>query len=151
MENTMENKEIDFVARHYRKGRFAADAGWRRLGIVRMSLWKRYRAAAAVAATVILSATATILYKEYHVDDVPQQTISVENAGPLTQVKVIDFENAPLPEIVRQIETVYGVKVEGVPASPEKYLLSLHYEGTPADLISVINSILETEMTVTDK
>lgn len=151
MENTMENKEIDFVARHYRKGRFAVDAGWRRLGIAPVSVWRKYRAAAAVAATVILSAAATILYKEYHVDDVPQQTISVENAGPLTQVKVIDFENAPLPEVVRQIEAVYGVKVDGVPASPEKYVLSLHYEGTPADLISVINSILETEMTVTEK
>lgn len=84
-------------------------------------------------------------------DDAPQQTIPVETVSPLAEVKVIDFENAPLPEVVRQIESVYGVKVEEVPASPERYVLSLHYEGTPTDLISVINGILETEMTVTEQ
>lgn len=147
----MKNTEVDFIARRYRKGRFSPDAGWRRLGIAPVSVWRRYRIAAAVAATVILSATATILYREYHLNDVPQQTIPVETVSPLAEVKVIDFENAPLPEVVKKIESVYGVKVNDVPASPEKYVLSLHYEGTPTDLISVINDILGTEMTVTEK
>lgn len=147
----MKNKEIDFIARRYRKGRFSPDAGWRRLGIAPVSLWRRYRVAAAVAVTVILSATATILYKEYCLNDVPQQTVPVETVSPLVEVKVIDFENAPLPEVVKKIETVYGVKVESVPASPEEYVLSLHYEGNPTDLISAINDILETKMTVTEK
>lgn len=149
----MENKEVDFIARRYKKGRFSPDAGWRRLGIAPVSIWKRYRVAAAVAATVILSATATILYREYRMDDVPQQTMPVkaQTISPLAEVKVIDFENAPLPEVVKKIESVYGVKVEGVPASPEEYELSLHYEGTPTDLISVINEILGTQMTVAEK
>ncbi|MDE5935206.1 MAG: hypothetical protein K2G95_05485 [Muribaculaceae bacterium] len=147
----MKNKEVDFIARRYKKGRFSPDAGWHRLGIAPVSLWRRYRVAAAVAATVILSATATILYREYHLNDVPQQTIPVETVGPLAEVKVIDFENAQLPEVVKKIESVYGVKVEGLPASPEGYVLSLHYEGTPTDLISVINAILGTKMTVMEK
>lgn len=149
----MENKEVDFIARRYKKGRFSPDAGWRRLGIAPVSIWRRYRVAAAVAATVILSATATILYREYRMDDVPQQTMPVkaQTISPLAEVKVIDFENAPLPEVVKIIESVYGVKVEGVPASPEEYVLSLHYEGTPTDLISVINEILGTQMTVAEK
>lgn len=149
----MENKEVDFIARRYKKGRFSPDAGWHRLGIAPVSIWKRYRVAAAVAATVILSATATILYREYRIDDVPQQTMPVkaQTISPLAEVKVIDFENAPLPEVVKKIESVYGVKVEGVPASPEEYVLSLHYEGTPTDLISVINEILGTQMTVAEK
>ena len=147
----MKNKEIDFIARRYRKGRFVPDAGWHRLGITPVSIWKKYRIAAAVAATILLSATATILYREYRMDDVPQQTIPVEAVSPLAEVKIIDFENAPLPEVVKKIESVYGVKVEGVPASPEGYVLSLHYEGTPTDLISVINDILGTEMAVTEK
>lgn len=149
----MENKEVDFIARRYKKGRFSPDAGWRRLGIAPVSIWKRYRVAAAVAATVILSATATILYREYRLEDVPQQTMPVktQTISPLAEVKVIDFENAPLPEVVKIIESVYGVKVEGVPASPEEYELSLHYEGTPTDLISVINEILGTQMTVAEK
>ena len=149
----MKNKEIDFIARRYKKGRFSPDAGWHRLGIAPVSKWRRYRVAAAVAATVILSATATILYREYRMDDVPQQTMPVKTQpiSPLAEVKVIDFENAPLPEVVKKIESVYGVKVEGVPASPEGYVLSLHYEGTPTDLISVINEILGTQMTVAEK
>lgn len=147
----MINKEVDFIARRYRTGRFVPDAGWRRLGIAPVSLWRRYRVAAAVAATVILSASAAILYREYSVNDVQQQTVPIETVSPLAEVKAIDFENAPLPEVIKKIESVYGVKVEGVPASPEGYVLSLHYEGTPTDLISVINDILETQMTVTEK
>ena len=146
----MKNKEIDFIARRYRKGRFSPDAGWHRLGIAPVSIWRR-RVAAVVVATVILSATATILYREYRLDDIPQQTVPSETVSPLAEVKVIDFENAPLPDVINKIESVYGVKVKGVPASPEGYVLSLHYEGTPTDLISVINDILETKMTVTEK
>lgn len=147
----MKNKEVDFIARRYKKGRFSPDAGWRRLGIAPVSIWRRYRIAAAVAATVILSATATILYREYRMDDVPQQTIPVETVSPLAEIKAIDFENAPLPDVIKKIETVYNVKVNGIPASPEEYELSLHYEGTPTDLISVINEILGTQMTVAEK
>lgn len=147
----MISKEVDFIARRYRTGRFVPDAGWRRLGIAPVSLWRRYRVAAAVAATVILSASAAILYREYRVNDVQQQIVPIETVSPMAEVKVIDFENAPLPEVIKKIESVYGVKVEGVPASPEEYVLSLHYEGTPTDLISVINDILETQMTVMEK
>lgn len=147
----MENKEIDFISRRYKKGRFSSDSGWQRLGIVQSSKWRIYRVAAAVAATVILSATAAIVYKEYRLDEVPQQTAPVKTVNPLVQVKVIDFENAPLPEVIKKIESVYGIKIEGIPDSPEQYVLSLHYEGTPTDLISVINDILETKMTVTEE
>ena len=149
----MKNKEVDFIARRYKKGRFSPDAGWQRLGIAPVSKWRRYRVAAAVAATVILSATATILYREYRMEDMPQQTMPVktQTISPLAEVKTIDFENAPLPDVINKIETVYNVKVNGIPDSPEEYELSLHYEGTPTDLISVINDILGTEMTVTER
>lgn len=147
----MKNKEVDFIARRYKKGRFSPDAGWRCLGIAPISIWRRYRVAVAVAATVILSATAAIVYKEYRMDEIPQQTAPVNITNPLAEVKVIDFENAPLPDVIKKIETVYNVKVNGIPASPEEYELSLHYEGTPTDLISVINDIIGTEMTVTEK
>ena len=147
----MNNKEIDFIARRYRKGRFSTEAGWRRLDIAPVSPWRRYRVAAAVVAAVVMSATAAILYREYQIDDVPQPAIQVNTVSPLAEVKAIDFENAPLPDVVKKIEQVYGVKVEGVPTSTKGYELSLHYEGTPTELISVINDILGTEMTVSEK
>lgn len=147
----MKNKEVDFIARRYKKGRFSPDAGWQRMGIAPVSIWRRYRVAAAVAATVILSATATVLYREYRMDDEPKQAAPVVTVNPLAVVKVIDFEETPLPEVIKKIESVYNVKIDNIPDNPEDYELSLHYEGTPADLISVINDILETQMTVAEK
>lgn len=147
----MKNKEVDFIARRYKKGRFSPDAGWQRMGIAPISIWRRYRVAAAVAATVILSATATVLYREYRMDDEPKQAAPVVTVNPLEVVKVIDFEETPLPEVIKKIESIYNVKIDNIPDNPEDYELSLHYEGTPAVLISVINDILETQMTVAEK
>lgn len=147
----MENKDIDFVARHYRKGMFSVRAGWRRLGIGTALRIRRLRIAASIAVMVIISATAAIIYKENRVTAIPEQTETVWTAGALSDVKVIDFEDASLAEVVKKIETTYGVKVEDLPESPEEYRLSLHYEGTPVDLIAVINEILGTQMTVTER
>lgn len=147
----MKNEEIEFIARHYREGHFSAAEGWRKLGIAHISYWKRFRVAAAVAVAVILSATATILYREYRIDDVPQRQETVNVASPLAEVKVIDFENAPLAEVVDKIEMTYNVRVENVPDSSDNYVLSLHYEGTPSELVAVINDILGTQMTVAER
>ena len=69
----------------------------------------------------------------------------------MAEIKVIDFENASLSDVVKKIEEVYNVKVENLPGNDKVYRLSLHYEGTPTDLIGVINDILNTQMTVTEK
>lgn len=147
----MENKDIDFVARHYRKDRFGTNLGWRRLGVAPVSLWKRYRVSAAIAALVVLSASAALIYQEYRKVDISQQSVETPVSSPLAEVKVIDFENVSLNEVVKKIEEVYNVKVENLPDKDKEYLLSLHYEGTPTDLICVINDILDTQMTVTEK
>lgn len=147
----MEDKGIGFVARHYREGLFSVKDGWHRLGIGMSVRMRRYRIAAAVSAVVVLSASAAIIYHEYRAGSVPEQAETVQTVNPMAEVKVIDFEKAPLPEVIGQIETVYGIRVEGIPESPEHYELSLHYEGTPTDLISTINEILGTQMTVTEK
>lgn len=147
----MKSKEIDYIARRYRKGYFSPDSGWRRLRIAPVPHWKRYRVAAAVAATIVLSATAALIYQEYKTVNVPQQTVETTVASSLAEVRVIDFENASLIDVVRKIEEVYGVKVENLPEQGDEYELSLHYEGTPTDLISVINDILGTQMTVAEK
>lgn len=145
-------KQIDFIARHYRRGRFATDAAWRRMGLGSASRWRRLRVAAAVAGVVVLSATAAVLYKVYPAREAtPTEVASPAHFSPLAQVRVIDFENAALPDVVASIEAVYGVRVENLPASPEEYELSLHYEGTPADLVATINDILGTEMTVREQ
>lgn len=146
----MQNNDIDFIARRYRKGRFSAESGWRRLGIAPSFQLRRLRVAAAIAVTVILSATAAIIYNVYRVDDVSQPA-PIEAVSPMSEVRAIDFENATLYEVVKKIEAIYGVRIDNLPERPEEYRLSLHYEGTPAELIATINDILGTQMTVTEK
>ncbi|MDE7081882.1 MAG: DUF4974 domain-containing protein [Muribaculaceae bacterium] len=148
----MDNKDIDFIARRYRKGRFDADTGWSGLGLTPPpSRWKRYRVAAAVAATVVLSATAALIYHTYRAVEMPHHTVQTPAINSLVEVKVIDFENASLAEVVKRIEEVYNVKVGNLPENDKDYRLSLHFEGTPTDLIDLINDILDTQMTVTER
>lgn len=147
----MDSKDIDFVARHYRKGLFSVRAGWRRLGIGTAVRIRGLRIVAAIAAMVILSGTAAIIYRNNRAEDVQEQSVPVRTVGSLDEVKVIDFEDASLTDVVAKIESTYDVKVGGLPESPEEYRLSLHYEGTPVDLIATINDILGTQMTVTEK
>ena len=148
----MENKEIKFIAERYKKGRFSTDKGWNRLGIRPVSIWRKYRVAAAVSAAVVLTASAAIIYKVTTVPSVPMETeISMPTVAAKDVVKVIDFENTTLPVVVEKINETYNVKVTGIPETPEEYRLSLHYEGTASDLVETINEILGTELTVAEK
>lgn len=147
----MQNKEIDFIARHYRKGRFDTAVAWSRLGIGAAARRRRLRIAAAIAGLVILSASAGFLIHEYNTVTQTQQTQEIHVESPMQTVRVIDFDNAPLDKVIETVESVYGVRVIGVPDAAENYSLSLHYEGTPADLIAAINEILGTRMEVVEK
>lgn len=147
----MQNKEIDFIARHYRKGRFDTAVAWSRLGIGATARSRRLRIAAAIAGLVILSASAGFLIHEYNTVSHPQQPQETHAESPMQTVRVIDFDNAPLEKVIETIESVYGVRVIGVPDAAENYSLSLHYKGTPADLIAAINEILGTSMEVVEK
>ena len=145
----MDEKEIMFVARHYRKGCFSVEKGWRRLGIGITSKWWWLRVAAAVAATIVLSATAAVIYRHY-ATLAPTESVAANEVQPteIPVVKVIDFENTPLTEVVERIRETYGVEVRNVPENADSYRLSLHYEGTAEDLVDTINDILYTEMEV---
>lgn len=145
----MEEKQIEFVAKHYRHGKFDAGKGWKRLGIAPSGWLRRIRVAAAVAGVVALTAVAAVIYNHYSIPQSPEQPQPVQVAVPtLEAVKVIDFDNAPLPTVIAEIREVYGVEIANVPANAEAYRLSLHYEGNVADLVDAINDILGTEMEV---
>lgn len=142
-----ENEDLTFVARHYRRGMFDAGSGWRRLGIVYPTRWRRFRVAAAVAGVIVVSATATVLYRQYRVEST-MDAVTDTPVVPVAAVRVIDFENTPLPDVVARIKEVYGVEIGGVPADASAYHLSLHYEGNVVDLVEAINDILSIELTV---
>ncbi len=138
-------KDVTYIARRYRKGRFSADRGWKRLGIGLPVRWRRLRVAAAVASAVVLSAVGAIVYHLYDLQDTPA---TVQPEIHAEEVKVIDFEDAALTTVVAKISEVYGVKVTGVPDNADDYRLSLHYEGNVDALIETINEILGTKMAV---
>lgn len=143
-----EEKSIEFVAKHYRTGKFNADRGWKRLGIVRWFWnWKRISAAAAVG-VVVISAAAFAVYENYFAETTPHQEVITNTASPAYMVKAIDFENAPLPRVIESIENTYGVRISNIPEDAEGFNLSLHYEGNAFELVETINDILDINLTV---
>lgn len=145
-----ENKEIKFIARHYRKGLFEVEPALRRIHPTIRRWWTPARIAAVSAIVVVMSATAAIIVRNtYFKDEItPQQQVKTTEAPVVAIIRVIDFEETPLPLVVEKIKETYGVEVIGVPENAEDYKLSLHYEGSAADLLDTINDILETEMQV---
>lgn len=146
----MKQEEITYIAERYRKGRFSADKAWGRLGIAHVPVWRRLRVAAVIASVVALSAAAVIVYN-LHTPSSTHDEMSVEKheaTSVKTEIRVIDFENTPLPDVIAKIQETYGVEVTGIPDNAGEIHLSLHYEGNAVDLIATINEILDTHMKV---
>lgn len=143
-------KEIKFIARHYRKGLFDREKALRRIGIRHNRWWTPIKVAAASVAFVVLGATAAIIVHKEYSAPAPQaiETTNTPTVAPMAEVKVIDFENATLPVVVSRIKEVYGVEVVNLPENADDYKLSMHYEGTAADLVDTINETLGTDIKV---
>lgn len=141
-------KNIDFVAKHYRKGAFSSEKGLHRIGFGPARRWKPYRIAAAVVTFVALTATASFfIYNEYSSEEVITEKVqtaeTTESGVDLKTERVIDFDNAPLTVVVDEIKRVYGVEVTGLPENASEYRLTLRYEGNVVDLLNTINEILD--------
>lgn len=156
----MENKETDFIARHYRHGLFNADRALQALGIRRAGWLHRWHTAAAVAFIAVAGAVAAVVISTRSDQNAAPKTeaeksIDVpaahQSPSPGAEIIVLDFDDAPLTEIVAQIESSYGVTIQGIPANASEIRLTLHFEGNVDDLIATINAMLDTEMTVITK
>ena len=147
----MEDKNVDFVAKHYRKGAFSAEKALHRMGFAVRNRWKPLRIAASVAAVVAVTAVASvIIHNEYAAKEQPSDIVIERPAasGDVKIVRSIDFDDVPLPVVVEEIRKVYGVEVTGLPEEAGSYRLTLHYEGNVKDLIATINEILDTKLSV---
>lgn len=155
----MDNKDIDFVARNYRRGLFDANRAWKAFGFRRTGLFRRWQVAASVAVLVAVGAVAAVVVvTRPDVTQAPQPAIQPttpatvhEPAAQAPASIAIDFDDAPLTEVVARIESLYGVKVENVPYDASDLRLTLHFEGNASDLVENINVLLDTEMTVQPK
>lgn len=147
------DKEIDFVARRYRRGAFSAKKAWLGMGLASPSRWRRGRVAAAIAAVMVVGAAAAVvgynLFKPVARMEGP--AVVRDEVRPTEAVRVIEFDNAPLPDVVEKIERVYRVPISGVPADAKPFRLTLRYEGNVCDLLDRINEIFDLRLEVVVK
>ena len=120
---------MSYIAKRYRKGRFSADKGWKRLGIASSFRVRRMRIAAAIASFVVLTGTAAVIYHHVSISETNVGIPQNQPVNPREVVRIIDFEDTPLPVVVDRIREVYGVEVVNLPDNADNYRLSLHYEG----------------------
>lgn len=140
-------ESLDFVTKFYQPGAFKA----RRIldHDVALPWWRRNIVAASIVAAVLVASAAIFVYRSSRTPQSHPDLPAAENEMPVKTNAdtplLIEFNDAPLHEVVAEIETAYNVKVTGVPADTDARL-SLHYEGTAADLVETINELLGTDM-----
>lgn len=151
--NSKTEESIDFVTLYYCKGAFDADRALRMIRFLPSVPWWRRRGVVAAAIGGALVASAAVF--TYIVPDreeggnLPTEQVvtpAVETPA-ATEVKKIEFADAPLARVVEEIERVYNVKVTNLPAGGD-YRLTLSYEGTAEDLVETINDLLGTSLAV---
>ena len=154
MKNPMSEKfknSLEFVTKHYRQGAFRASLLF--APVVSRPWWRTRAAAASAACAAVLVASAAYYFlniapaKSPELPAAPDATEATAPAAIAEDVKRIEFTDAPLARVAREIEEVYGVTVSGVPADTTLHL-TLSYEGTAADLTATINELLDTHLTI---
>ena len=150
MEGKDLEREIGFIARHYRQGLFNTEKALRKIRPTIKKIWSWQRIAAASCILIVVGATAALLIRNSFNSERPVE-IEKTITPPLPAKsisKVIDFEGAPLSVVIDQISVVYDVEITNMPADAEEYRLTLHYEGNANDLIETINDILGTNLEI---
>lgn len=143
------HKNIDFIAKHYRKGLFAIEPALCRIKGVRKKIWTLPKIAAVSSFVIAIGATAAILITGYYNPKETGEEVPVmEKISPMSVSHIIDFDDVPLTTVVEQINLIYGVEVENIPVNADEVFVTIHYEGTASDLIETLNEILETHMKI---
>ena len=144
MERKDLDREIGFIARHYKAGLFNTEKALRKIRPTIREIWSWQKIAAASCILIVIGATAALLIRDSYNSEKPTEIENTQSPViPLESIsKVIDFDDTPLPVVIEQINLVYDVEIRNIPPEAESYRLSLHYEGNVIDLIDSINEIL---------
>lgn len=150
MERKDLEREIDFILKHYKVGLFNTEKALRKIRPSIRKIWSWQRIAVASCVGIVLVATAAILVRNsYLYEKETEIETTVSPVVPLESVsKVIDFDDAPLPIVIEQINSIYNVEIENIPEDADDYRLSLHYEGNVKDLLESINEIIGTNLKI---
>ena len=157
METNNLDKEIGFIAKHYKAGLFDTEKTLSKIKKSIRKVWSFQRIAGIVCIIAVLGATAGVIINNSNKLDQKNETqevpVELEIPGNReepkeTISKIIDFDNAPLSVVINRIQEVYDVEVKNIPEDADEYKLSLHYEGNVYDLIETINDILGTKLEI---
>lgn len=150
-ENNEMEEDLHFVVNHFKKGTLLPSNGWRKFKLKhRLSNYKRYIAAASITA-VVLAASASLYYLSSHnvnsqrEEQITEVIPTVASPMEATTAK-IEFKNAPLTDVVAEIERIYGVKITNLPE--ERIMVTISYEGTALDVVETINDLFDTNLKI---
>lgn len=142
---------LEFVTKHYREGAFRPLLMF--APVVSRPWWRSRAAAVSAACAAVLVASAAFYFLNVTPAKSPEMSAAAATEAAATasanEVKRIEFTDAPLSRVAGEIEKVYGVTVNGVPADTT-LRLTLSYEGTAADLTATINELLDTDLTIAE-
>lgn len=143
------HKDIDFIARHYRKGLFAIEPALYRIKGVRKKIFTLPKIVAISSFIIAIGATAAILIRNsYNHKERETEAPVIEKKSPMSVSHVLDFNDVPLTTVVQHIKLIYGVEVDNLPKNADELFVTLHYEGMALDLVETLNEILETNMKI---
>lgn len=145
--NSKTEESIKFVVSHYAVKSF--DLKDARRGLPFRRLIRRRRIAAAIT-VVALTASAGVymaLKPDNHITH-PETMTDPGVVLPTAEKNIrLEFVDTPLSQVIQTIEAAYDVKIDNIPADTT-VTLTLSYEGTASDIVSAINMILQTDMTI---
>lgn len=150
--------ELHFVVKHYKKNRLNADAAWIKLKLKTgnkqtRTLWK----SVSVAASVLLIASiaiACIVIGYNHYKSVPQQPnnqiIPVADTLYITEntdsIKVFKFNGESIGKVLKELSTYYG---KNLSTADSTKVLSGEIEATSCeDAVSIIEGTLDIKIVV---
>ncbi len=144
-------EDLQFVAHHFKEGTLLPSNGWRKFKLMHQISSFRRQIAAASIAVVVLAASASIYYLSSQ--DKPSASeesaniVGIETPMPSeTKTAKIEFKNAPLTDVVAEIERVYGVRITNIP--DDKIMVTISYEGTASDVVETINDLFDTNLKI---
>ncbi len=144
-------EDLQFVARHFIEGSLLPDKGWRKFKLSHQISTFRRQIAAASVAIAVLAASASIYYlSSQDKPSTSEESIKVASIEtpkpPETKTAKIEFKNAPLPDVIAEIERVYGVRITNIPE--DKIMVTISYEGTASDVVETINELFDTHLKI---
>lgn len=139
------NKDIEnslsFVVSHYEEGQFDKTDAWRKIVGRRIRFFdKRWITAASIvfaiaASAFVYSIVSTNTSRPEIREERPVKT--EEPTQVITKSEKIEYKNAPLTEVIKQIEEIYGVHIYNIPS--EELTVTISYEGSAEEVIDILN------------